>query len=361
MASVDSKIGEIYRSSGLSGFDNGMVDTFQGINIQGRNGTVPINRENHGFTFFTRPVLNLSDGNIVVDRVMQGLSTGDEFSIPRAIRNILDYRTASVDNIVSRIVDRSNPFIPLLSNNLISLTGWRDYVNQTTSSQPGLYRETFTYVDDIPHDYEDWDATANFRSISGDPISYLFYIWGRYMALAREGSLMPYADFIKYRELDYNTRIYRILTDVTRRRVTRIGASGAGFPLNSPIGNIMNFTGDGSETPFQTASDQVSISFKNSGTIYYDSALVHDFNWLVKTWNRYMRDDYRAHNMVKLEPNEYAILNYLAYPLIDEGTMMLDWYVPIDKYNAYQELLAKQNSDFTLQESDVATGIEDLL
>lgn len=336
MSRIGNQINQILRNSGMSVQNQELVDSFRGINIQGRNANVPLNRENHGFTFFTRPALNLSDDNILPSRVLSSLMTTNMNSTPAAVRALLDYQLSIRQNYHCPIIDQYSPFIPFLTNNLTSLTGWRDYTNLTSSTAPGIYRETIEMVDDTPFDYEAYDITANFRNIKDDPISFLFYIWCVYAASVKVGDLMPYPEFAMLREIDYNTRIWRLVTDVSRQRVTRIIHTGASFPTNSPIGNIMNFSNDGSETPFTTIEDQISINFRSMGTRYHDYLSVLEFNWLVKQFNRYMRDDLRTGNMHKLDPVEIHFFNrgHLTYPLINDD-MGLEWWVSKSTYEAF--------------------------
>lgn len=341
MAKIDDQINQILQNNGMSIKNHSLVDSYRSLNIIGRNANIPVNRENHGYTFFTRPALNLSDANILNDRGLSMLMSEGSDSISRAIRCMLDYQLSARQDLHSDVIDQYNPFMPILSNNLISLTGWRDYTTQTTSTPSGIYRESMSLVDDTPYDYEEYDLTANFRNITGDPITSIAYIWTRYMKLLKIGAIMSYPDFIALNEMEYFTRIYRIVTDVSRQKVLRVVTSGASFPINAPIGDIMNFAGDGNETPFTTAENQIAINFRCTGTIYQDWKSIYDFNWLVQTFNRNMRDDYRSNNMVKLRPEELALFSrsIKVYPLIDVGTMDLNWFVYKETYQAMVEFL----------------------
>jgi hypothetical protein len=323
---LDDYLNQISRNIGQAPRDRTISDSFYGLNIVGRNAPIAVNTENHGFTFFTRPSLNLSYDNLAVDRVLSNLLMENPYSVQRMIRCYLDPRLP-LQGITSPGVDNLNPFIPLLSNNLISLSGWPDFTLNTQTTQPGLYREAYSYVDDVPYNYESFDIQASFRNISGDPISFMFLLWGWYMGLVYEGRLMPYPDHVLYNRVDYNTRIYRLIMDKTRTYVTRIGACGASFPMTAPIGNIFNFEGDGSETPFTTANDQISVNFRCMGFTYYDHILIYEFNTVGELFNASMRDGERQRNMVKLHPAEREYFNYHAYPRINEATMELEWWV----------------------------------
>jgi len=330
---LDDYLNQIARNLGRSPRDQAISDAFYGLNIVGRNGPIPVNTENHGFTFFTRPLMNMSYDNLIVDRVMSNLLVEEPYSVQRMVRASLD-PSLLAQGITSPGIDNLSAFIPLLSNNLISLSGWPDFTLNTHTSQPGLYREAYSYVDDIPYHYETYDLQASFRNLPGDPISFMMLIWGWYMGLVYEGRLMPYPDMVLYNEIDYNTRIYRLIMDKSRRYVTRIGATGASFPMTAPIGNIFNFEGDGSETPFPTANDQIAVNFRCMGFTYYDHILIYEFNRVVEHFNVAMKDENRERYLVKLKPWEREYFNYSAYPHINELTLELEWWVFREQYDA---------------------------
>jgi len=330
---LDDYLNQIARNLGRSPRDQAISDAFYGLNIVGRNGPIPVNTENHGFTFFTRPLMNMSYDNLIIDRVMSNLLVEEPYSVQRMVRASLD-PSLLAQGITSPGIDNLSAFIPLLSNNLISLSGWPDFTLNTHTSQPGLYREAYSYVDDIPYHYETYDLQASFRNLPGDPISFMMLIWGWYMGLVYEGRLMPYPDMVLYNEIDYNTRIYRLIMDKSRRYVTRIGATGASFPMTAPIGNIFNFEGDGSETPFPTANDQIAVNFRCMGFTYYDHILIYEFNRVVEHFNVAMKDENRERYLVKLKPWEREYFNYSAYPHINELTLELEWWVFREQYDA---------------------------
>ena len=324
---------QIVRNSGRSDIDRTISNTFFGINILGRNPGISLNTENHGYTFFTRPTMNMSYNNLIVDRVMSNLVNESSNSLARMIRCLFDPELEESEQIEAVGIDRKNPFIPLLSNNLISLSGFSDFTLNTNMSQPGLYREVYGYTDDVPYNYTSYDITANFRNLEGDPISFMMLLWGWYQGLVYEGRLMPRPGYIIKNEIDYQTRIYRIILDSTRTYVTRIGATGVSWPITSPIGNIFNFEGDGSQSPFTTANDQISINFRSLGFTYYDNILIYEFNKLVTDFNSDMLDQRRTDVYYKLRRDEKEIFNYHAYPRINPLTMEFEWWVDKDKYH----------------------------
>lgn len=330
-------LNQIIQNIGMSPRDRSIEDSFKGLNITGRNNAISLNTENHGYTFFTRPLLNLSDENCMVDRRLSQVLNPNALSIERNVRAYLDPRAHQNEAKGTSWcpgVDPLNPFIPILSNNLISLTGWEDFTINLASTTPGIYRDVMSYVDDVPYQYNTFDLQATFRNIAGDPISWLFYIWLVYMGLSNEGRTMPYTDLVMLNEYDANTRIYRLVMDSTRTYVTRIAACGAALPMNAPTGQIMNFTGDGSETPFQTANDQLNFSFRCMGMTIYDHILIYEFNDLVETFNPLMRDENRGRLTRKLAQSEKQFFNFRSpYPHINPATMELEWHVRVQDYD----------------------------
>ena len=132
------------------------------------------------------------------------------------------------------------------------------------TSRAGVYREEFSMVDDTVKNFSAFDLTATFRNTRGDPIIYMMYIWLHYMAAVYEGTLVPYPDFIVENELDYNTRIYRLVLDQEKRYVKKIAAVGASFPMTVPMGEFFDYNHD---KPFNVQTQEFSVRFKCNGVI----------------------------------------------------------------------------------------------
>ena len=326
------RINDVFRRSGRANIDSTISDTFHGINISGRNPPIALNTENQGYTFFTRPTMNMSYDNLVVDRVMSNLLDPSENSIARMIRSTLDWRLKEKDGVEPKGIDPLQAFIPLLTNNLISMSPFQDFTLNTMSTPPGLYREVYSYTDDIPYNYGAYDITATFRNLSGDPITFMMLMWGWYQGLVYEGVCMPYPEHIILNQIDYQTRIYRLVMDRTKRYVTRIAATGVSWPTTAPIGNIFNVDGDGQQSPFTTANDQIAVNLRALGFTFYDNILVYEFNKTVTMFNPGMSEDIRHLQYAKLDHRDHEIFNYRAYPYINRQTLELEWYVPKELY-----------------------------
>lgn len=348
----------VSRTTGLGTLSESAANALYGINHRGVGNPVPYNTDNHGLTFFTRPRLNLSYDNVSMDRVLAPLLTRDPNTYQRAIRLLLDpiiagsdfvrsaratsdsRRLESGENDSSRLlplssplVDTKNPFIAMLTNNLMSLNGWPDVNVATFTSKEGPMKETWSMVDDVSIYYGSFDLQASFRNIAGDPITLLFNTWVRYMSNVYTGLMLPYPDAMIENEIDYQTRIYRVTLDPSRQYVQKIAACGAAFPTAVPLGAAFNFSED---QPFVSDNaQQLSIPFRASGAIYNDPILIKEFNELVIFYNQAMRVENRATQMKRLSQEELISFNYSGYPRIDPFTNRLEWYVPIQDYVAF--------------------------
>lgn len=328
---LNEQIDYVSRGSGLGSLSESMVNTLAGINHRGVGNPVPYNQDNQGLTFFTRPRLNLSYNNLSADRRLSTLGAGNGVArghYPGAIRQWLDPEVAMTlyaGGNRTDLVDPKLAFIPMLTNNLISLSGWPDPIAEYYNSDEGLAKETWGMVDGVDTIYSAYDLNATFRNIAGDPISLLFQVWLIYMSLVYQGRMLPYPDSEMLREIDYQTRIYRLILDPTRTYVQKIAACGAAFPTSSALGQAFDFSAD---SPFeQSRASQISVPFRCFGAMYQDPILIREFNDVVEIFNPDMSIYRRqAAGMIMVPREQLHGYNYYGYPFIDPLTNELQWW-----------------------------------
>lgn len=338
------EVDSVFRNSPMGSISTAIGDNIRGINHRQAPSLIKINKDQYGLTFFTRPRMNLSDENIRVIRKMSPLLNTVEESYQRIIRCWLDPVNNKNGVFTSPFVDASLPFIPLLSNSLLSLPGWPDMQMQFFTSHEGVMKEQYFQADGTETIYRQVDLTANFRNITGDPISALFGFWLTYMRGVYMGDLIPHPEMMINNEMDYNLRIYRLVLDETKRYVLNIGCTGAGAPASSPNGAKFNFVGHHENGPINTDLNQVSVHFMNVGIEYDDPILAYDFNaTMVKYFNPGMGDDQREGIYHKLSFDEVGLFNFQGYPRINLDTYELEWWVRKSDYAALAPLLKAQS------------------
>lgn len=341
------------------------TNTLYGINHRGLKPAVPENRDVYGITFFTRPQLNLTSMNLRRNRKFYPLLSTDSKSIHRYVRCMLDPRLgqtlnwdwAHVDkhaadkitgdpeidkkvltayskqNIIrSDLVDPDLAFIPVLTNNLLSLSGWPDIAMSSYTSEQGHKREQWIMMDSAYEYLEAFNLTAVFRNTRDEPILMLFQTWLLYMAQVFEGMIMPYLDMLANNEMDYNTRIYRFVLDESKRFVKKTAACGAAFPTSVPTGKMFDYS---DEEVYNRSSKEVDITFQCVGADYNDFITIHEFNWTSAMFHAGMRricrgKDPRDSGMVKIPRGLLPMLNNRGYPYIDPYTLELQWYINED-------------------------------
>lgn len=352
----DFSLDDLTQDTAVRPINTAIANNLFGINHRQTPSAVPLNRDQYGFAFFTRPQLNLQSENIRGIRHFFPLLQTRDNTYQSAIRNLLDPRIgrgwAGHDAYDSVFVDWNQAFIPMLTNNIVSMSGWHDMVLPTFNAKEGAYKEGFSMPDGIVVDYTTYDLTCSFRNTIGDPITALFFYWIIYMAGVFEGVLMPYPDFLLQNEMDYNTRIWRLVLDKTKTRVQRIACTGAAFPTTVPLGGLFNFNLD---KPYNDVNAEISVQFRCMGACYNDDILVHEFNHTVGIFNeslrnvkwtkktnaqgQFIRNVVNSEDMVMIDYSVLQLFNSRGYPYIDPETYDLQWYIQRDLYEAK---LAKQ-------------------
>ncbi len=318
---------DYFKTTMVGSIRQAITNNLHGINHRQMANMVPTNKDRYGYTFFTRPQLNLTDDNLANNRLFFPLLSKNPNSLHSYVRSMLDPRLANISNVA----DRYNAFMPVLTNNIKSISGWDDLLLPTSTSSEGLYGESFSFGDGYLVNYKTFDLTASFANTRGDPIMYLFYIWLLYISAVFEGTMVPYSDFIMENEIDYTTRIYRLVMDQTNTYVRKIAATGAAFPIALPSGGFFDYNAD------RTFNDQVSdisLRFRCMGMIYQDTILVDNFNSVVGIFNSDMRavNQTGKGNVVKIEQDLLPLFNNRGYPRINPANSELEWWVNEDIY-----------------------------
>lgn len=328
----------ISRGSIHTDLSKAVSNVFHGVNMLGYRAPIPINKDQYGLTLFTKPRFRLHDDNLVRDRKLAQLMTEDSSSYAAAIRAYLDPVGQSRKQFSSLGVDSKNCFIPLLTNTIETLSGWPDIVMDTYNAPEGVRKQTWMMYDGVVNIHSRYTLSASFKNITRDPVTWLFDTWLRYGSLEREGEVVPYYTNIFYREIDYQTRVWRVVLNEQRTHVTKIAACYAAEPISISIGQHFNFN---SEAPFNQENASINIQFECVGADYNDPILIDEFNDLVCMFNPSMRDGEREIVYKKLsgdanqgisQNSVTSLFNYLTYLRIDPDTYELEQWVDYETY-----------------------------
>lgn len=392
VTNLTRRIDDIFRRGGLGGRSSINSESMYGLNMINRPPPTTPNQTNSGIVFFTRPLLNLTYDNLNRMETLIPWRDSDEYSVARYTRVMLDpisqiYKNRSGlwhvntsgdprnDKFIDRnrhqfidcpLVDSKNPFIPILTNNLLSLSGYQDTRLDHYASDKGIMNEQWIMADGISEHNESYSLDATFYNPNGDQVLMLFDLWTKYMDYVRRGELWPHPMMLVNREIDYMTRIYNFALDSSRRYLTHWSSTGGGgFPTGVSNGKVFDYSND---KIFKDGLDNINISFQCVGLDYNLVSTLMEFNDLVGMYNSDLRLDYgpswtpdyqnnipyaNYHKKdanaldpyIKLLPHEIMAGNYHAYPLINLFTKELEWWMPIDDYLKYVRRMKVKASD----------------
>jgi hypothetical protein len=330
---VGKSLDDILSINPIGPLSTAIGNNFYGINHRQISTPIPSNKEHYGLTLFVRPQLNMQSENLRNVRIFTPLLTKDFNSIQTITRVTLDprlhYNYPSGDSAIDTVlVDKYQSFIPFLTNHLKTLSGWPDLVVPTYTSKEGAYQEAQSIADGITKNFTAYDITATFRNSKGDPVTSLFYHWEHYQSHVFEGTLVPYADMIANNEIDYNTKIYRLVLDQTKKYLIKIAATIA-FPTSLPTGAYMDYN---IEKPYNDQNDDITVRFKCNGFEFNDDILIKELNECVGYFNPSMRPEYLESRMIQIPDELLHIFNNRGYLRIDPVTYEVQWWADKDFY-----------------------------
>lgn len=335
---------KVYNTSPLGPLASNLVNTVYGINHRQTQLALPFNKDAYGLTFFTRPRMNLTRDNVRMVRQMIPLLNSEPRSIQRIIRVLLDPLLALGSDPTGRVyspyVDDLNVFIPLLTNLCLSVSGWNDFGVDSHVTPEGHFREAHSMVDSSIEVRNSFELSVGFRNIPNNPVTLLFYFWLFYASKVFEGELIPYGSSLYELEIDYNTKITRLVLDPTKRYVQHIFSTIA-YPISVPVGNIGNFD---SSQPFNDANDNVNIRFQCIGMEYNDPIQIKEFNDSVCALNPGMDDESRDSLYIQIPYQILSFFNMRGYPRINPSDSELQWYVSYSLFRSYAGQLAQAAS-----------------
>ncbi len=295
-----------------------------------RNSIIMPETEGHGFTFFTRPKLNLSTPSIRADRILSMLDTFDPETVAFAIRATLDTKLRQLYNLSvsnSQFFNPINPFISILSNRLISLNGWPDPTLDVETTDGGYFSESITYPKGHDQLTRNYDLAATFSDIQGSVVHNLFMMWMRWIHLTNRGITTAYMEDIENRRMCFTSAIYRFVMDPSNRYITKWAKATGCFPRSTATGAYFNYDSAAGHTD---VAMNLSIPVTVAGKIeYMDPIIFKEFNMCVDKLSRAGASFRRAHNKLRV------LLNFRCIPYIDlSGTNELIWlYDPSDGEN----------------------------
>lgn len=394
---VSAHLEKIFRMSGYGSRSEIMMDNLRGFNMISQGQFIPTLHADSGICFFTRPLLNLTYDNLNRMETLIPWRDADKHSIGQYTRSILDpistnpniakmYLNERMDTIPAKdldgniyikkmpetdysMIDPTSPFIPCLTNNLLSLSGYQDVRIDHYASDKGIMNEQWIMADGISEFNESLSLDATFLNYQGE-VSMLFDLWTKYMDYVRRGEMDPYGVFIARREIDYMTRIYNLVLDSNRQYILRWATTGGGaIPTGVGNGKIYDWASDKS---LKEGLENVNIQFQCVGLDYDLMSALMEFNMLVGMYDPNLSlflGDYSGHpnvtdnlvdnipqcnegnndhvtekSYIKLALWEKPQLNFVSKPLINLYTKELEWWAPARTY--IRLLFGVEFSDF---------------
>ena len=287
-----------------------------------------------GYTFFTRPCFNMSVANCYMDRRLAHLVTKDKFNVVSWIRHMLDPELSATEGNPCPLVDDLNPWVPLYTNTIQSLSGWPSLNASIGSTAPSRYGDKTSFYDgNIKELKQTFNLSASFQNMAGKFGLMLFFYWMYIAHLQQQGFIYPHFLDLAESSKNYDMRIIRFEMDPFKRYITDWTAAGTAIIQSVPIGDNYSFESTG---VFNTVHDQYTIPFECQHYAPADPRILKEFNDLTVKFNPKMADGTRSQYYQMIPPELLNAMNFDGYPWVDLRTKELQWWLPPEKYIEYR-------------------------
>ena len=298
--------------------------TLHGINHDNRRPILRNVPEGEALVFFTRPYFNMQASNLRNDPIMTNIITEDIEDVQTFLRMTLDpdLATNEYSNISCSMLDNSSPFIPVLTNTLLNMSGWPDRIMPTFTSSSGMRGEQYSMPDGVIEINSKQELTLTFENMDGSINEKLLEYWMYMMSLQNDGVVVPYSFHEAYKEKNYDARIYVLIMDYTNRLVVDCATVVSCYPINDNKGAKFNIN----QRKREKTTD-FSLRFECNIIRYSDPRILYEFNLVQGKFNSevFKLLTGKPHSLIKIPPEEKYDHKSLI-PIIDFTTMELCWY-----------------------------------
>lgn len=329
-ASVSSLLESAFRENGGPGYGSALVNILRGIRMVGPgNQQVPIPDDTIGLPFVSRPLLNLSDDNVIKNIQLTPLYRPKPNSIQAYLKGLLDPTWGKLNAGMVEYLDPFYPWIAPLTNLCKVSEGFPDLNLKVAKSNPGFRSEVTQHIDGVLKYNHDFDMRQTYYNPKPNFLPYLFEAWLHYIdgvTIGDEG-MEPYPEALIQNYTDYDCRIYHMILNKNMRNIEGLYCNGGGFPTTFPSGafSTIDRTGD---TLRGQGQDELSITFSSNVFRFGNVQVADMFNRTTVYHNPDMREGIRPSKFKKMNFDEYYANNYqFVYPWININEMVLEYWV----------------------------------
>lgn len=339
-----------------------VTNPYMGFNHMMASNPTPVNREYGGLTFITRPDFNLCFDNIANSRKMSNMASQPKSSLDYSILAALDpdFELGFSDSPMEDgrrknrlgtpfmkdiMFDNLQAFIPLLSTQMLSLSGMPDQSVDNWMSEEGLMREQWGMVDSTHEINNQYSMSMSLNNPYGNPIMRMMGVWLEYMSGIKMGKFKPKMRNSIQRRIDYQSRIYGFKYDALGN-ITRFWTACVCWPMNDNAGQMANVD---NTKPQLNDDTTINLNWQCIGARFDDPLYMEMFNLTVSMFNPDMMPQpgsvaagnfipIAEDQLVPIAPQLLPLFNYYGYPHIDSLRRKLTWYV----YQADYQFILKR-------------------
>lgn len=317
---------DAFSQDGGAGWASPLGNILRGIKFLGPGVQLaPVSDDVIGLSFVSRPLLNLSDENVMRSPAFSNFFKAGSGSIAGYIRGVLDYRSAAL--YPHPALDNNTAWIPPLTNLLKTSDGFPDLDLEFETSQPGIRNEIYQWPSSILEPNGHFSINQTYHNPKPGFLPYLFEMWERYIPEVRLGdnNMEPYPEAIFGKYWDFDCRIYHFIMNKDVRHIENMFMTIQSIPSTFPMGALAGINNDSSSRRGQ-GQDEISVSFSTIGARFNTFEVMDGFNGTTEFFNPAMADNRRSGSYRKLSGSEFLKYQYKAYPWINVDTMELEWW-----------------------------------
>lgn len=317
-----------FSENGGPGYQSALVNMLRGIRILGPgNQLAPIPDDTIGLAFVTRPLLNLSDENVMKHPQLAPLYEPQKNTLMAYLKGLLDPVWGRANSGLSDILDPLYPWMAPLTNCLKVSSGFPDLSLAMGKSNPGFRKEVYQFVNGVLKVNYDFDMRQSYYTPKPNILPYLFEAWVHYIEAVKLGDegMEPYPAALRENYIDYDCRIYHMILNKNMRNIEWLFCNAGCVPTTFPSGAFSTI--DRTQNTLRgQGQDELEINFSSVGFRFGNIRIADMFNRTTLYFNPGMHPSVRLSNYRQLSVAEYFGGGYSAYPWINIDSMELEYW-----------------------------------